>query len=340
MARAARNSKKKSSNPRVNFEGVETISVVPEGEYITRVGAVKMDESQAGNDYLAWELIITGGKNKGKKLFHNTSLAEQSLWATKKFLENLGVEVEDGEMELELSEYVDMEIGVVVEHETYKGRARSRVVDTFPAEDEGSEKGDDEGGGEGTTYTEDQINEMGKKELAALNEEHELEVELEGSTASQRRAMIKALKKADLIGDGDEDEKPKGKKSKVAEEEDDEKPAKGRKPKKSDEDEEDEKPARKSRRGKKDEEEDEDEKPKSRRGRKAKDEDEEDEPKSKKSKKSKTYSADEINSMDEEALGEVIETHELDVDLDDHSTMKRKRSAVIDALEGAELLEE
>lgn len=321
MARAARNTKKKSNSVKVNFDGVETISVVPEGEYITSVVGVKLEESKEGNDYLAWQLAITGGKHKGKKLFHNTSLAEQSLWATKRFLENLGVSVEDGEMELELDEYTDMEVGVVVEHETYKGRTRSRIVDTFPAEDEGSEKGEKEDDEAGETYTEDAVNEMGKKDLKALVAKHELDVELEGSTASQRRAVIKALKAEDLIGDGEEEKPKKGKK--VEDEEDDEKPAKGRKSKKADDDEEDEKPARRSRR-------------------KAKDDDEEEEKPKKgaKGKKSKKVAADDVNSMDEEGLGELIETHELDVDLDDHSTMKRKRSAVIDALESADLLED
>jgi len=302
MARAARN-KTKSRSIKVNFEGVETISVVPEGEYIASVTSVKLDESQNGNDYLAWELAITDGKNKGKKLYHNTSLAEQSLWATKKFLENLGVEVGEGEMELELDDYVDMEVGLVVEHETYKGRTRSRVVDSFPAEGEASEKGekDDE---EKASYTEDQVNEMGKRELKALVDEHELDVELDGSTSTQRRAVIKALKAEGLLGDEEKPAKGKAKKPAVEDEEDDEKPAKGRRGKKPADDEEDEKPAR-----------------------------------GKKGKK-KTYTADEVNSMDEEGLGEIIETHELDVDLDDHSTMKRKRGAVIDALEGAELLED
>ncbi len=322
MARSARNTKKKSTGVRVNFDGVETASVVPEGEYIASVISVKPDESQAGNDYLAWELAITGGKHKGKKLYNNTSLAEQSLWATKRFLENLGVEIPEGEFELELDDYVDMEIGLVVEHETYKGRTRSRVVDTFPAEDGesgGGEKEDEDDGGS-EKYTEDQVNEMGKKELKDLVKQHELDVELEGSTSSQRRAVIKALKAEDLIGEEEEEKPKKGKSKKVEDEEDDEKPAKGRKAKKAD-DEEDEKPKR--------------------RGRKAKDEDEENE-KPKKGKKSKKVkvAADDVNSMDEEGLTELIETHELDVDLDDHSTMKRKRSAVIDALESADLLED
>lgn len=54
-------------------------------------------------------------------------------------------------------------------------------------------------GGDAEKVTEDAINEMGKDELEKFNEEHELEVDLEGSTSKQRRAIIKAAKKKDLI---------------------------------------------------------------------------------------------------------------------------------------------
>jgi hypothetical protein len=44
--------------------------------------------------------------------------------------------------------------------------------------------------------------------------------------------------------------------------------------------------------------------------------------------------------MDEEELGEVIEKYELEVNLDDFKTIRRKASAVIAELEEKELLEE
>lgn len=48
--------------------------------------------------------------------------------------------------------------------------------------------------------------------------------------------------------------------------------------------------------------------------------------------------AADVRNMDEDQLGELIEEHELDVNLDDFSTLRRKVNAVIDALEAAELL--
>lgn len=51
-----------------------------------------------------------------------------------------------------------------------------------------------------------------------------------------------------------------------------------------------------------------------------------------------TYSKKDVKKMDEEALEELIEKHDLDVDLEDHDKLKDKRGAVIDALDDEDLL--
>lgn len=143
--------------------------------------------------------------------------------------------------------------------------------------------------------------------------------------------------------DDDEDE----------EEEEEEKPAKksrkGKAVVEDEDEEEEEKPARKSRRSKAkpaddDEDEEEEPKPKARKGRKAAEDDDEEEeqPKSKakgKSKKKPGITEDELNEMNEEELEDLIEQHDLDVDLGDHKTLRKKRNAVLDALEEAGLLD-
>lgn len=102
-----------------------------------------------------------------------------------------------------------------------------------------------------------------------------------------------------------------------------------------------------SKRGKdkrsRDESEDEDDEPRSKKRRRARDDDdgEEDEPKSKKkSKKKSGVSRDELMDMSEEELTDVIGEHELDVDLDDFSTLRKKKAAVADALADADLLDD
>lgn len=123
-------------------------------------------------------------------------------------------------------------------------------------------------------------------------------------------------------------------------EEEEENPRRGRQ-KKEDEDEEEEKSTRRSRKSKDDEE----EKP-SRRSRKTKDEDEEEEKSSRSSRNSKKKKKDaeltqeEISDMDEKELEDLVEEHELDVDLSKFKTVGKMRSAVIDAAEEAGILEQ
>lgn len=58
----------------------------------------------------------------------------------------------------------------------------------------------EEGGGNGgDTITEEAIMEMGKDELKAFVKKHKLDVELEGTTSKQRRAVLKAAKAEDLV---------------------------------------------------------------------------------------------------------------------------------------------
>lgn len=72
---------------------------------------------------------------------------------------------------------------------------------------------------------------------------------------------------------------------------------------------------------------------------------EEDEPKGKKGKSGKkdkeepeTIEQDAVQDMSEEELVELVEERELDVDLDDFKSLRKKKGAVIDALEAADLL--
>lgn len=78
-----------------------------------------------------------------------------------------------------------------------------------------------------------------------------------------------------------------------------------------------------------DEDEDEDEKPKTR-GKKP----------AGKTKKKETVSEEEVMEMSEDDLEELIEKHELEVDIGEFKTLRKKQNAVIDALEEAGLIEE
>lgn len=218
----------------VDFTGVEVGGVtVPEDKYEVEVVKVTKEESEAGNDYLKWEFTITEGKYKGKKLWHNTSLQQQSLWALRGVLESLGIEIPDETMDLDLSDLEGRTIGVEVYHDKFKGKAQAKIADLFEVTGEETEESEEE------------------------------------------------------------EEKPK----KKAKKEEDE------------------------------EESDEEEKPKKSEKKKGK-------------KETRTYTSDAILEKNEDELQEVVDEHELDVDLSDYDKLRRKRSAVIDALEANGLMED
>ena len=65
--------------------------------------------------------------------------------------------------------------------------------------------------------------------------------------------------------------------------------------------------------------------------------DEEDAPKK---KKKKGLTSDDVLELDDEGLEELVKEHELEVDLEEYNTTRRKRAAVIEALTEAGVIEE
>lgn len=217
---------------------------VPEGAYLMEVVEAEKTESQAGNDTISWKMKVADGPHSNKLLYYNTSLLPQALWNLRGLVEALGYEIEEGDMDLDLSAFVGDQFVGVVAHETYEGKKRPRIVDLFHADSEEA-----------------------KEVLEGTEEE-------EGKKPAKKPAA-------------------KGKAKAEPEEEEEEKPAK---------------PTKKS--GKK----------------KAEPEPE-------------LLKEDDVMELDEDGLGELITEHELEVDLDDHATLRKKRNAVLAALEDKELLE-
>ena len=196
----------------VNFEGVETRagSDVPEGEYLAKVVEVEEYESQSsGNPVLKWKFEIVKGEEKGKVLFHNTSLQQQALWNVRGLLEAAGIETPDSAFDIDLDEMVDVEVGVGVVIREWEGRDQSRIADFFPVEEfeeNGEEEEEDEEGedeeneeeGEEESITPEDIKAMKSSELESAVEEYELDVDLSKlkNLARKRNAVVKAMTEA------------------------------------------------------------------------------------------------------------------------------------------------
>lgn len=223
MARAKKSTKSKGKSRKkkgnvvsVDFTGVEGRVLVPEGDYRAKVDEVSKEVSQNDNEYLSWLFRTIDEDDKkldDKPLYYNTSLQPQALWNLRNLLETLGVDIPDGVMALDLTELPGLELVLTVEHETFEGKKRARVVDFMPLEDEEDEEGeveddeaededeDDEGGEEGITA--DEVKGMATAELKELAEEYELEIEWKKhrSVSKKRNAVIAALEEAELLED-------------------------------------------------------------------------------------------------------------------------------------------
>lgn len=180
MARTRTNRSKAKNTLKVDFTGVESSGKVAEGRQRAEVIECEVKTSEnTGNDYINWKL-----KAKGGNIYHTTSLQPQSLWNLRNTLEAMGLEVPEAAIDLDLSEYPGMELGIEVENETYQGKKRPRIIDVFPVDEldgeEGGSKGEEgseeEASGSDDDLTYDDIMEMDKDELLEIAEEEGIKV--------------------------------------------------------------------------------------------------------------------------------------------------------------------
>jgi hypothetical protein len=211
MARRAKKDDAPANGIKVDFTGVETRILLPEGIYEASVKEIKHEGGADG--YLAWKFttIDDDPKLNDKVLYNNTSLKPQSLWVLGQLLDTLGVERPDGAMDIDFDELLGLELQLVVEHEEYEGKIRAKVVDFSPAGGD-AEEGDvvetvNDGEG-GDTYTTDEINEMDAEELATVLSDNDLTAKASKKIAVFRANVLKVLDEEGLIdddADGDAD---------------------------------------------------------------------------------------------------------------------------------------
>jgi hypothetical protein len=173
----------------VNMKGVEGRILVPEGDYLVSVAEVTVEKGSAA-DYIKWKCEIADGDYEGKALFYNTSLAPQALWNLRTWLEALGSEVPDDEMDLDLDDLVGEQLVVTVEHESYEGKRQAKIVDCQSAN--------------GAAKTEDEDDEDDEKPRKKKSKE----VEDDGDEAPRKS---RKSRRAEVDEDDEDDEKPRKK---------------------------------------------------------------------------------------------------------------------------------
>lgn len=134
MARAPRG--KKPTSVKVNFKDIETRTrVSAEGDYPLKVLEVTPKTFGTGNEGLEFIFEVTDGKSKGAKAWFTCTFDEKSLWKLHALLTAMGVEVEDDEMDIDLTELVDREVMGVFTPDTYNGKRSFKMTDFASIDD-------------------------------------------------------------------------------------------------------------------------------------------------------------------------------------------------------------
>jgi hypothetical protein len=199
----ARSTRRSSNVISVDFKGVETRIRVDEGEHQMAVAEVTREKGDKA-DYLSWKFKVTEGDCEGGVVYTNTSLSKQSLWNLKGLLEALGVEVPDDEMDLDLSEYVDLEMIGVVAMEDYEGKPRPKLVDYAPLKKSKKKDKDEDKGGRRKGKDKDEEEEEEEEEETKGRRGKGKDKDEDNERGSRRRR------------DKDEEDEGKGRKGKKA----------------------------------------------------------------------------------------------------------------------------
>lgn len=324
---ARRNSRSKTKRT-ASFAGVGK-GFAAEQEYLVKVKECEVEE---GDNGLYYSMKLEGtGEFEGSLMYHNASLSPAALWRTREVFEAfLGDVPED---DFDVDEYAAEFVGKVAMcstfKDTYNGQSRIKPEDFWPAEGHEAEGGDGEDDEVDLDDIDDaDIKKLGKAMGIKSKRASTIRKELEEADEDE---LLEAMQELGLIedeGEGEEGDDGDGEEFDLDEASDDDikavAEAAGIKVTAK---------SRVNTLKKKLTELDEDELAEAveeaglGEGEGGKDEDGE-------------VTADDINSMNQDELEELVEEHELDIDLDNHKTLRKKRTAVIDAAEEAGILAE
>lgn len=215
----AKKKSKKGNILSVNFEGVKAFKTIPEGPYRLKITSAEKGESSNDNETINWEFEVVGGEHEGSKLWYTTVLTDKSLWKLRELLEAAGQEVPDDEMDIDLDDLIDSELGAIVFHEEYEGKNRAKIGDFIAADeveaddDEDDKKKSKKKSKKSKDEDEDDdevpdVDSMDEDELTEFVKESGLDVDLDDyKNLKKKRAAVKeALEAGDDEDDKDSDD--------------------------------------------------------------------------------------------------------------------------------------
>ena len=315
--------KKSATGVKLNLANVGK-SFPPDAEVMVKCVECSLEEGDAAPYF---KLKLEGVEDyAGAIMYHNASTAEKALWRLRPMVEAFGVEIPDDEFELEADDFV----GKYAMCSTFKDRKPDGGFSIKPEDFWEAEETPEGDGAEGGDPVEFDIEELEDDDIKALAKE----MGLKGRGVAALKKKIEAADEEDILEaaescgllDSDSGGGEEGSDEVDLDElEDDQIKAvakaagiKGRVVKKLkaalEELEEDELAEALEEAGITGEDAGGD--------------------------APETVTEEDINGMDQDQLENLVDAHELDVDLDDFKTLRKKRVAVIDAAEEAEILEE
>lgn len=312
----ARRPKKKNSI-RVDLSNVSS-AFEPNQEYSIRCTECTLEEGTKAPYFNLKIQGIEGGDYENSTMYHRASTSESSLWRLRPLMEAFGFEIPDGPLDISAEDFVDREAMCSTYLDRYDGGSSVKPDEFWPLE--GSDDGDSDDKDAGEDFD---LDELDDDEIEALAEE----LEVKGRTVAAKKKKLAAMDVDDVaeayagLDKAGDDEDGKGDDAEdfdLDELDDDEieelakamkvrgrtVAAKKKALAKLDEDEVAEAYAELSGSG-----------------------------------DGGSVTEDDIQEMSEDELEELIEKHELDVDLSDHKTLRKQKNAVIDACEEAGLFE-
>lgn len=307
----ARRAAKKKSVRKVDFS--QEVKYFEPDEDVELV--VKSAEWEDGNEHPYIAIEFNGVDDYGESvLYHNASSAPKALFRLRALLEAFGLDVpESGEsMDIDTDELVGLHVMGHTFMDEYRGndgekKRNVKVDDFWPVDKKAKKSGkksDDDEPKKGRGKKKDEPEKIAKSEVEDMDDRDDLVELIERFDLEIDPTSPKLKKDDDALKEAIIEALEEG-----------------------DFFEEEKKSSKRG--GKKNEEDDE---PKGKAGRSSRGS-------KKSSKKSETWSEDDIADMDEEALDEVVEKSEVDLDLEDFKTLRKKKNALIDALDEAGLLD-
>lgn len=111
---------------KLDFTGVETFQIIPEGTHVVKIAKVLDKTFQSGSDGFSVAFEGVAGPGKGCQVFDNFPIVDTALWKIKTLLEAVGIKA-DGKVMLDTDKLIGKRLEIDVELEEYQGKDKPVV---------------------------------------------------------------------------------------------------------------------------------------------------------------------------------------------------------------------